>query len=153
VTECSPFTNQIFDNHWLSAVFMFAHVRQLSNLAIGLGLLFSWLHQWSRDSGSASLYNKVKPSIALPTHLMLGQWYLCCYKRFFCTLTIALCTCQADRGFTNAAFDNCIRARSERSDLIIERFYLLKNRVKKWSGWSDRSDTINERGPNGRKYG
>ena len=39
-----------------------------------------------------------------------------------------------------AAFDNCIRARSERSDLIIERFYVLKNRVKNDRG--DRSARI-----------
>jgi hypothetical protein len=32
------------------------------------------------------------------------------------------------------AFVNCIQARSERSDLIIERFYLLKNRVKNYRG-------------------
>jgi hypothetical protein len=35
-----------------------------------------------------------------------------------------------------------IRAHSERYDLIIEHFYVLKKQGKKWSGWSERSDKI-----------
>jgi hypothetical protein len=52
--------------------------------------------------------------------------YILHVAEYVAILMTAGCCCLPKQCASKAAFDNCIRARSERSDLIIERFYVLK---------------------------